>query len=182
MILSFSEAFAKRQAVHATRAIEFSAQLGVFLSNHASDPACDYVATTLVQQIAQATEFMVNTAIQSHELSTENMPLDRANFALIGEAACVVALELSKLTESSKDWKLSAQIVIERLLGLYVTRDSAVLLSAQIIEAYTSESHKLNARRTKEIADLAVTAIRDCEDHAVARIADLLMPEFVAVA
>jgi hypothetical protein len=183
MIISFSEAFAKRQAANATRAIEFRAQLCIFLSNHANDPACDYVAPTVVEQIAQAAEFMVNTAIHSHEIWTAaDMRLDRANFALIGEAACVVALALTRLTETSKDWKLSAQIVIERLLGLYVSRDSAVSLSTQIIEAYTSDVHKLNAKRTKEIAELAVTAIQQCEDHAVARLADLLMPEFVAVA
>src|ERR1700722_5305564 len=102
MIISFSEAFAKRQAAHAARAIEFRAQLCIFLSNHANDPACDYVAPTVVEQIAQATEFMVNTAIHSHEISTENMRLDRANFALIGEASCVVALALTRLTETSK--------------------------------------------------------------------------------
>jgi len=182
MIISFSDAFAKRQAVNAARSLDIRAKLSAFLAAHTGDPSCDYVASTVIQEIAQATEFMVNMAIQHHEISTENMRLDRANFAIIGEAACVVALELSRLTECSKDWQLAAKTVITRLLGVYVSREDAVSLSAKCLAAYTSESHKLNARRTKEIADLAVTAIRDCEDHAIARIADLLMPEFVAVA
>jgi hypothetical protein len=182
MIISFKDAFVKRESARALLAATFRDKLGEFLTQRGFEPCFDFEPTGYAAQILLATAHIVGSAIFSYEVSSAQPKLTVENFVIVAETTCIVAEQLAKLAAIPLSWQVTAEGAISQILEPYLDSSAILRLRNTAILTHRGRSQQLSRKRIEELSQSVLRTIEDESDNALAHTAGLLISSLKAVA
>jgi len=180
MILSFSDAFKKREAEQSAKSLLFERQLKNFLQPRGY--AVFESRMRVIKEIAQATTYLIDSTATSYVTApTGGQSLSAAQIALLAEAICHLCQEFAKQGGVAQAWSEAASQCLSTILPLYAEQPATQAMVSTYVRSF-KEGTRMSAKLVKELNRLASLAIHEDDDNYVAVLIETLLKPIRAAA